>query len=224
MIKTIQGTPVVRLFRLTVADSDIPRMLGVGDDNFTASMTNEEGTLAMHLARGKDNKGVFYVFETYRNQADYQVHVNSAHFLRFAELASEALIDRQVYELTPVLMLEKEDKFLANRNKSFAIRLSVVTVAKGMEQKFQDIVIQEMNLAIEKEPGVLAMYATNLKEEFNCWLFFEIYQDEEAYTSHRQTIHFMDYIRDTADCVIEKTVFPLKADIVTSKGELHYEK
>jgi quinol monooxygenase YgiN len=47
------------------------------------------------------------------------------------------------------------------------------------------------------EPGVLAIYAVAEKDNPARLRFFEIYADEAAYKSHRETAHYKKYAETT---------------------------
>lgn len=80
-----------------------------------------------------------------------------------------------------------------------------------------------MKQSIATEPGVLAMYAGRVKGDRNTWYFFEIYENEAAYTKHRNTWAFKWYISETKDMVAEKSVTPIKAKLMMHKGHINYE-
>ncbi len=71
---------------------------------------------------------------------------------------------------------------------------------------------------MEKEPNVLAIYALNLKDAPNEWIFFEIYADEAAYEAYRGMPHFRAYIEQSKDMVVRKEFIKIKNLISISKG------
>ena len=60
-------TPIIHLFRLTVADGNQSRFQAIGLKNFTTSQEQEPGTLAMYASPIKGQETVSYVFEVYRS-------------------------------------------------------------------------------------------------------------------------------------------------------------
>ena len=50
-----------------------------------------------------------------------------------------------------------------------------------------------METSVRVEPGVLAICCVAEKDNPSRLRFFEIYADEAAYTSHRETAHFKKY-------------------------------
>ena len=61
--------------------------------------------------------------------------------------------------------------------------------------------IEEVDASVRLERGVFAIYAVALKEQPNHLRFFEIYADEQAYLSHRETPHFKKYFEITRSMI-----------------------
>ncbi len=74
----------------------------------------------------------------------------------------------------------------------------IVEVKPEFQSEFRNIVLPEMVESLKVEKGVLAMYAGTDSETPKRWYFYEIYASEEDYQLHRQTLHFPDYLRQTA--------------------------
>ena len=58
-----------------------------------------------------------------------------------------------------------------------------------------------MEASIRVEPGVLAIYAVADKVNPSKLTFFEMYADEAAYLSHRESPHFKKYVDSTKDMI-----------------------
>lgn len=84
------------------------------------------------------------------------------------------------------------------------VRYVEVDVVANQADEFVRIVKEEMQQAISKEQGVLAMYAVVVKGAANKFRFFEIYADEAAYQAHLNTPHFKKYIEKTQTMIIRK--------------------
>ncbi|WP_255417229.1 putative quinol monooxygenase [Proteiniphilum sp. X52] len=59
--------------------------------------------------------------------------------------------------------------------------------------------MQQKSLA--EEPGVLCLFATQMKEDNNSFRILEIYASQEAYQHHIQTAHFQKYKQGTLHMV-----------------------
>lgn len=212
--------PIIHLFRLTVADRDRARFGEIGLRNLTTSQEKEAGTLAMYASPVKGQESVSYVFEVYRSEEDYQIHRQSPQFQYFVTEGGPLLTDRQAYEVQPVFLQEKLPAGQWTQPDDFYLKLAQVDVKLEGLADFQAIVTEEMAASMEKEPGVLAMYAMTDADQPNRFYFFEVYADQAAYLSHRETPHFKAYIDGTADLVEDKQLYDLVNGTAVSQGAL----
>lgn len=212
--------PVIHLFRLAVADENVERFREIGLKNLTTSQEKEPGTLAMYASPIKGQEAVSYVFEVYADEAAYETHRSSPQYQYFLTEAGPILTDRQVYEVQPVFLQEKLPAGQWTNPQDFYLKFAQVDVdPQGMDD-FQTIVTEEMAASMDKEAGVLAMHAMTDAERPNRFYFFEVYADEAAYLSHRETAHFQAYIQGTADLVQDKLLLDLQNSTAISQGQL----
>ena len=212
---------IIRLFKLTTKKDKQNIFHEVGIENLTKSIQSEKGTLSMYVANIKDNKNVNYVLEIYKDEASYKIHANSEQFKKYVSMAANSLEDREVFEIQQQFIAEKSNPIFEINNIDISIRLAIITIKDGFVDKFKDIVLNEMKIAMTKEDNILAMYAATLKNDVNKWCFFEIYKDENAYNEHRKTDHFITYIEETKNMVILKELFELESGILVNKGILN---
>lgn len=84
-------------------------------------------------------------------------------------------------------------------------------------EAFKSAVIEEMDAAIKVEPGVYAIYAVTDKEQPNKFTFFEIYANQTAYETHRDTPHFKKYLATTKGMISSRSVIPKDIAHLASK-------
>ena len=77
-------------------------------------------------------------------------------------------------------------------------------------ESFRDIVNTNMRLSVEREPGVISIYAVEDKSDPAHLTFFEIYADHDAYVRHTQTEHFKNYIAQTQGLTTSKKLIEVK--------------
>lgn len=207
---------IFRVFRLGLDQAYQGEFDQVGYTNFTQSMALEPGTLAMFASHVPDQASQQVVIERYASEAAYQEHVNSEHFKAFANLAQKAITSREVVTLDPKIFLEKPENLRVFGDNDLAVRLARVTVTDS--QAFSEIVLPEMATSMEKEAGVLVMYAGTVVDQPNTWYFIELYQDQAAYDSHIQTPHFKTYIEGSQPLLVHKTLQVLTADMLVNRG------
>lgn len=208
---------VVNFFELTNAPGKFENFRRLGEENIVNSLEKERGTLAMMCVSRADDENSHFVFEIYADEAAYAQHRASAHFGRFLEGGAQILTDKKQIAVTSNFIGESElirSKILP----ASLFNLVKISIAPQDAAKFSQIVNEEMRETIKKEPNVLAIYALNLKDEPNEWIFFEIYADEAAYEAHRQTPHFRAYIEQSKDMVVRKEFIKIKNLISLSKG------
>ncbi|WP_165329254.1 putative quinol monooxygenase [Streptococcus tangpeifui] len=209
-------TEIFRLFRLGLDLSYETDFNQIGYNNFTQSMELEPGTLAMYGSHVPSDKSQQVVLECYASDEAYQKHVDSPHFKAFAGLAQKAITSREVVTLKPEIFLQKPTALRVLEPNDFSVRLARVTVSDS--QAFAAIVLPEMQASMDKESGVLVMYAGRDIENPNTWYFFEVYEDEAAYEAHRGTSHFKDYIAKSSNLVLDKTLQVLTGDMLVNRG------
>ena len=82
--------------------------------------------------------------------------------------------------------------------------------------------MKNMKASMANEEGVLAMYALQDKQNKYQWYFYEVYNNDDAYTTHCNTSHFKTYINETTDMLKEKLLLDLKNDVMVTQGQLRF--
>lgn len=81
------------------------------------------------------------------------------------------------------------------------VRIAELEIDPARLDAYEASVKEEMEESVRVEPGVLAIYAVAEKENPTKLRFFEIYVDEAAYNSHRESAHFKKYVATTKDMI-----------------------
>ncbi|MGT2907029.1 putative quinol monooxygenase [Streptococcus dentiloxodontae] len=215
--------PIFRIFALSLKEEALVDFAEVGRYNLTTSIKNESDTFAMYSTHLPHQSQQSYVVEVYANQAAYERHAASEQFAAFVKVASQGLLSRTVHDLEAQLLLEKDEALFAPTGGNFAVRLAKIEVKEQDNKAFAALVLDEMKQSMAKEKGVLVMYAGRERENPNIWYFFEIYADETAYQTHRETPHFKNYLSQTAHMAAHKELLSLTADTLVNQGGLHYK-
>ena len=215
---TVRKHYQMRLFTLDWRPEDLTKLHEIGKHNFQQSLEKETGTLFMAMGSEPDQPERTYVIEIYTDEEAYQAHAQSAHFQAFATFAAEQLQGRQVETLIPQLLVEKAGPLCLLTKNNYSLRLARVSLKPDQVAAFKTIVATEMTVALQKEPGVRSLFATQVSGQENQWLFVELYQDESAYQAHRRTPHFETYIEATKDMILEKDLQVLDLQLLISRG------
>lgn len=86
------------------------------------------------------------------------------------------------------------------------VRLAQLTIKPDQLVAFTSAVKEEMEAALRKEPGVLAIYAVADKNDRNKLTFIEMYANDAAYEAHRKTPHFQKYLRVTQEMIADRVL------------------
>ena len=81
------------------------------------------------------------------------------------------------------------------------VRIAELEIDPAQLDAYKSSVKEEMEASVRVEPGVLAIYAVAEKDDPAKLRFFEIYADEAAYRSHRETVHFKKYAESTKNMI-----------------------
>ena len=81
------------------------------------------------------------------------------------------------------------------------VRIAELEIDPARLDAYKASVEEEMEQSVRVEPGVLAIYAVAEKDNPAKLRFFEMYADEAAYNSHRESPHFKKYVETTKDMI-----------------------
>lgn len=213
------ASPVFNIFELGVQPGQAAAYDAVGEHNISRSVSGEAGTLAMYSVRQQANPHMAYMFEIYADDAAYQVHIQSPQYKEFLRRSPDILTEhKRKIDVTPQFLADRKITPTENTRTNFVS----VDVKPAHAAAFRRIVVDEMAQSIKLEPGVLAMYAATETTQPNRWHFFEVYADEAAYQLHRQTPHFQDYLKQTADMLQDKHFTDIAPARLMNKGGLRF--
>ena len=84
------------------------------------------------------------------------------------------------------------------------MRIAQLDIEPAQLEAYTRAVREEMEDAVRLEPGVVAIYAVAEKGNPTRLHFFEIYANDAAYDSHRETPHFRKYLEVTAPMIRDR--------------------
>ncbi|HEL2203053.1 TPA: antibiotic biosynthesis monooxygenase [Streptococcus suis] len=91
----------------------------------------------------------------------------------------------------------------------------------GIDEKnrdtFYQVGVKNFRTSYEEEGGILAMYASALKENPLEYKVFEVYADETAYQRHRNSPHFKAYVEQVGSKLTKREVFEVEALFLEEK-------
>lgn len=81
------------------------------------------------------------------------------------------------------------------------VRLARIVVDSTQLDSYKALLKEGVEAAMQKEPGVLSLYAVFEKKKPNHLTILEVYADEAAYQAHLKTPHFLKYKNGTQNMV-----------------------
>lgn len=91
----------------------------------------------------------------------------------------------------------------------------------GIDEKnrdsFYQVGVENFQTSYEEEAGTLAMYASSLRENPLEYKVFEVYADEAAYQSHRNSPHYQAYVEQVGSQLTKREVFEVEALFLEEK-------
>ena len=217
---TAHAAPVFNIFELGIQPEQSAAYDEVGKNNITTSVQHESGTLAMYSVKQANNPSMAYMLEVYADAAAYQAHIQSPQYREFLRRSPEILTEhKRKIEVVPQFLGDKK----VQQTPDTINNLVIVDVKPEHAQAFRAIVVPEMVQSLKVESGVWAMYAATEKTNPNRWYFYEIYANQAAYQQHRQTPHFQDYLKRTADMLQSKEPIAITPALLMNKGGLQFD-
>jgi quinol monooxygenase YgiN len=97
------------------------------------------------------------------------------------------------------------------------VRLAEIEVDSDRLADYLGHLREEIEAAVAREPGVLALQAATLRDRPGAVRLFEVYADEEAYAAHLRSPHFLAYKAATGAWV--RSLRLLEADAVLLRAK-----
>ena len=98
---------VVRLAELEIDPDRLDDYLALLSEEIEASVALEPGVLALHAVAVKGSPGKVHVFEIYADQAAYEAHLATPHFLRYKTLTASMVLSLHLTETVPIILRDK---------------------------------------------------------------------------------------------------------------------
>jgi quinol monooxygenase YgiN len=131
-----------------------------------------------------------------------------------------------LHHLSITVLLLVLSSCAATQNKTKLVRLAVIEVEKTQLRAYNELLKEEIDDSIEKEPGVITLYAIAEKENPERVTLFETYADSAQYRAHLATPHFQKYKQGTLQMVkhlelieTEPLLYHRKAGLSSSSNE-----
>lgn len=102
-----ENLPFIRLAQLRIEPTQLEAFKVAAYTLGQAAILLESGCLALYAVADQIEPSHFTVFEIYRDEAAYQIHLQSEHFIAFHFQTSGMVLERQLTTVTPMSLFNK---------------------------------------------------------------------------------------------------------------------
>ena len=100
---------VVRLAELTIDPAQVEAYKAALKEEIETSVRVEPGVLTLYAVSIKGHPDQIRIFETYRDQAAYEAHLQTPHFKRYKSLTQGMVKSLTLVETEPIVLGSKSD-------------------------------------------------------------------------------------------------------------------
>lgn len=106
------GQPIVRMAELEIDPAQLDSFKALLAEEIDASVRLEPGVLMLHAVAVRDDPAQIRLLEAYADQAAYDAHLRSPHFLKYKALTSTMVLSLRLVETDPIMMRAKPGDWL----------------------------------------------------------------------------------------------------------------
>jgi quinol monooxygenase YgiN len=101
---TAPSAPYVRVAEIEVDPAHLEAYQAALSEEIDAAVRLEPGMLALHAVYDKDDPAHVTVFEIYADEAAYQAHLATPHFLKYKAAAQDMVRSLKLREVMPIAL------------------------------------------------------------------------------------------------------------------------
>jgi quinol monooxygenase YgiN len=105
--QTMKPPPVVRIAELEIDPEKAIAYKKLLSDEIASSIHDEPGVLMLYAVSVKGQPGQVRIFETYKDQAAYESHLQSRHFKKYKEATNGMVKSLKLIETEPIMLAGK---------------------------------------------------------------------------------------------------------------------
>jgi quinol monooxygenase YgiN len=99
--------PLVRIAELEIDPAQLTEYKDALSDEIATSVREEPGVLMLYAVSVKDHPSQVRIFETYRDQAAYESHIQSPHFKKYKDTTHAMVKSLKLIETEPIILAGK---------------------------------------------------------------------------------------------------------------------
>jgi quinol monooxygenase YgiN len=214
---------LVRLAIIDVDSSQLNRYNEFLKEEIEASIKVEPGVITLFGVADKENPEHVTLFETYADSAQYKTHLTTPHFQKYKKGTLDMVKHLQLIVTNPIIYVRKKE--LDNLNPAHLfIRLIKMEIDSAEIENFNRLASSVMLPGIQKEKGVLVMYAVAEKLHPSKISVLEVYADAAAYEAHIKTEHFITYKNNSKSMVTSLNLINVEPILLGSKAQVNFSQ
>ena len=205
--------------RLAIIKVDSLQLKSYNDylkEEVEASIKIEPGVITLYAVAEKENPEHVTLFETYADSARYKSHIATPHFQKYKKGTLEMVKGLGLIETNPIFYVRRNELEDANQEQLF-IRLIRMEVDSSLLENFNRLATEVMLPNVQKEKGVLVMYAVAEKLNPTRVTVLEVYRNEDSYLKHITTPHFLKYKADSKKMIRSLKLIDVKPILLGAK-------
>ena len=214
----VDTAPIVGLYRFQVPNELQGAYNTAGVQNLTASMAKEPNTLSMNVAHVKGNPSESYVVEVYKDTVALETHRKSEHFQNYINEVGSKLTNRKLYDVQPLLLIEKQDALSIINDGKSVVTLTEFTVDGNEVDTVQKQYQLDIERAVRDEAGYKAGYVLRERNNKTHWYVIQIYSDESAFNKHVSSPGYRFMMSQIQGSLQNVTTKVLDGDILVNHG------
>lgn len=214
----VDTAPIVGLYRFQVPAELQGAYNTVGIQNLTSSMEKEPNTLSMNVAHVKGNPSESYVVEVYKDTAALETHRKSEHFQNYINEVGSKLTNRKLYDVQPLLLIEKKDGLSMINDSNSVVTLTEFTVDGNEVDTVQKQYQLDIERSVRDDAGYKAGYVLRERNNKTHWYVIQIYSDESAFNKHMSSPGYRFMMSQIQGSVQGVTTKVLQGDIIVNHG------
>lgn len=214
----VDTAPIVGLYRFQVPAELQGTYNTVGIQNLTSSMEKEPNTLSMNVAHVKGNPSESYVVEVYKDTAALETHRKSEHFQNYINEVGSKLTNRKLYDVQPLLLIEKKDGLSMINDSNSVVTLTEFTVDGNEVDTVQKQYQLDIERSVRDDAGYKAGYVLRERNNKTHWYVIQIYSDESAFNKHMSSPGYRFMMSQIQGSVQGVTTKVLQGDIIVNHG------
>lgn len=212
------GPSMVRLAIIEVDKSELDEYKRYLKEEVNASIQKEPGVHTLYAVNEKETPARVTLFETYADSSAYKSHLATVHFQKYKQGTLDMVTSLKLIEAQPILYHRNKNLDKAKQHELY-IRLISIEINPVAIADYTSLANDVMLPGLQKEPGVLVIYAVAEKERPTEIHILEVYKNRLAYDDHIKTKHFLKYKETSATMVKSLRLLDAQAIVLGAKRE-----